>query len=55
MKPANTVAETVAQLREDNLAMAKQIEKNSKLIEQLNPLAEWTEEPEQNPIVLDES
>ena len=53
MKPANTVAETVAQLREDNSAMAKQIEKNSDLIDQLSPLAEWEEEPEQNPIVPD--
>jgi hypothetical protein len=55
MKPANTVAQTVAQLREDSLAMSKQIEKNSELIEQLSPLAEWEEEPEQNPIVLEES
>jgi hypothetical protein len=55
MKPANTIAETVAQLREDNLAMGKQIQKNSELIEQLDPLAEWVEEPEQNPIVLDEN
>jgi hypothetical protein len=53
MKPANTIAETVAQLREDNSAMTKQIEKNAELIEQLSPLAEWTEDPEQNPIVLD--
>jgi hypothetical protein len=55
MLPANTIAETVLKLQQDNSSMTSQIEKNTELINQLSPLAEWTEEPEQNPIVIDEN
>jgi hypothetical protein len=44
MKPLNPIAETIVRLREDNRFYAEQIQKNADLIEQLEPLAEWTEE-----------
>jgi hypothetical protein len=44
MKPANSVAETIAALRVDSEFYQAQIDKNSELIEQLEPLAEWTED-----------
>ena len=47
MIPANSVAETIASLRVDSEFYQTQIDKNAELITQLEPLAEWTEEPEQ--------
>jgi hypothetical protein len=47
MIPANSIAETIAALREDSGFYQAQIDKNAELITQLEPLAEWTEEPEQ--------
>jgi hypothetical protein len=44
MKPANTIAETIVRVRQDNIFYAEQIQKNADLIEQLEPIAEWTEE-----------
>jgi hypothetical protein len=44
MIPANAMAETVAKLQQDNESMSAQIQKNNEVIEQLSPLAEWTEE-----------
>jgi hypothetical protein len=44
MIPANAMAETVAKLQHDNESMSAQIQKNNEVIEQLSPLAEWTEE-----------
>jgi hypothetical protein len=45
MIPANTIAETVQRLKGENVYFLSQIEKNSELIEKLEPLAEWTEAP----------
>ena len=45
MIPANTIAETIVRVRQDNAFYAEQIEKNTDLIEQLEPLAEWKEAP----------
>jgi hypothetical protein len=47
MIPANSIAETIVALREDSGFYQAQIDKNAELITQLEPLAEWTEEPEQ--------
>ena len=44
MIPKNKVAETITGLRQDSNFYAEQIKKNADLIEQLEPLAEWTEE-----------
>jgi hypothetical protein len=55
MIPANAMAETVAKLQQDNESMFLQIQKNNEVIEQLYSLTEWTEDLEQNPIVLEES
>jgi hypothetical protein len=44
MKPANSVAETIVRIRDDNSFYSQQIQKNADLIEQLEPLAEWAEE-----------
>ena len=46
MIPANSIAETIVRLRYDSSFYAEQIKKNADLIEQLEPLAEWAEEPE---------
>jgi hypothetical protein len=46
MKPANLVAETIERLRLENESLATTIQSNADLIEQLEPLAEWTEEQE---------
>jgi hypothetical protein len=43
MKPANTAAETVLRLQQDSSFYLEQVEKNTELIGQLTPLAEWTE------------
>ena len=44
MKPANSIAETIVRIRDDNSFYAEQIQKNADLIEQLESLAEWSEE-----------
>ena len=46
MKPANLMAETIDRLRLENESLANTIKSNADLIEQLEPLAEWVEEPE---------
>jgi hypothetical protein len=46
MIPANSVAETIVALRADSGFYQAQIDKNADLIEQLEPLAEWTEDNE---------
>jgi hypothetical protein len=43
MIPANTAAETVLRLQQDSSFYLEQVEKNTELIGQLTPLAEWTE------------
>jgi hypothetical protein len=43
MKPSNSIAETIVRVRQDNVFYAEQIQKNADLIEQLEPLAEWSE------------
>jgi hypothetical protein len=48
MIPANLMAETIANLRNENVSLSQQIQKNADLIEQLEPLAEWSE-PEESP------
>lgn len=57
MKPGNSIAETIVNLRLDSDSYQDQIDKNSQLIEQLEPLAEWTEEPEvvpvEEPVIID--
>jgi hypothetical protein len=53
MKPANTIAENIVRMRQDNVFYAEQIQKNADLIEQLEPLAEWSEEPEVTIVVPD--
>lgn len=52
MIPENAVAETIERLRNENLGMTAQIDKNNELIEQLEPLAEWSEPVEQEPASL---
>jgi hypothetical protein len=52
MIPANSIAETIARLRYDNTFYLEQAAKNEELIEQLEPLAEWAEEPEVAPDTL---
>jgi hypothetical protein len=47
MIPSNSIAETITRMRQDNVFYAEQIQKNADLIEQLEPLAEWSEEPVQ--------
>jgi hypothetical protein len=54
MIPANSTAETIAKLQEDNDLYAEHIERhtlmiqsNLDVIEQLSPLAEWAEDPEE--------
>jgi hypothetical protein len=53
MIPANSIAETIVRIRQDSACYAEQIQKNTDLIEKLEPLAEWTEEPESNPTAID--
>lgn len=48
MIPINSIAETVIKLRSDNEFYLNQVAKNLELIEQLEPLAEWSE-----PVVSD--
>jgi hypothetical protein len=55
MKPANSIAETIIRIRQDSACYAEQIQKNADLIEQLDPLAEWTQESELDQIATDES
>jgi hypothetical protein len=55
MIPANAVAETILKLQKDNESISAQIQKNTELIEQLEPLAEWGEDPVSDQIALDES
>jgi hypothetical protein len=52
MIPENAVAETIQRLRNENLGMTAHINKNLELIEQLEPLAEWSEPVEQEPVPL---
>jgi hypothetical protein len=54
MEPANSIAETIVRLKEENLLYAEHIERHSLLIEsnnqaieQLEPMAEWTESPQE--------
>jgi hypothetical protein len=44
MIPSNSVAETIIKLGSDNEFYLNQVSKNLELIEQLEPLAEWTEQ-----------
>lgn len=55
MKPVNAVAEMIVKVRQETQFYTEQIVKNEELLEQLEPLAEWLEEPEQNPIASDQS
>ena len=55
--PANAIAETVKQIETQNESLQNQLiyiqdllEKNNATLAQLEPLAEWTEEPEQDPL-----
>jgi hypothetical protein len=43
MIPENAVAETIERLRNENIGMTSQINKNNELIEQLEPLGQWSE------------
>jgi hypothetical protein len=52
MIPENVMAETIERLRNENLGLSTQIEKNNELIDQLEPLAEWSEPVEQEPPIL---
>jgi hypothetical protein len=47
MLPANSIAETIARLNQDSAFYTEQIQKNTDLIAQLEPLAEWIEAPAQ--------
>jgi hypothetical protein len=56
MEPANSIAETIVRLRHENGQYAEHIdrhtliiESNNKAIEQLEPMAEWIEEPDGEP------
>jgi hypothetical protein len=53
MIPANSTAETIRNLRNENVSLSQQIQKNADLIEQLEPLAEWSEEPQPNTGVVE--
>lgn len=55
MKPANSIAETIIRIRQDSACYAEQIQKNADLVEQLEPLAEWTEEPVPDQTMLDQN
>jgi hypothetical protein len=55
MKPINAVAEMVLKVRQETQFYTEQIVKNQELLEQLEPLAEWLEEPEQNPMDPEQS
>jgi hypothetical protein len=48
MKPANEIAETIVRLQNDSDFYLEQVEKNEALIRQLEPLAEWTEDDEED-------
>jgi hypothetical protein len=47
MKPINSIAGMIVKLQQENLFYTERISKNAELIEQLEPLAEWAEDPEQ--------
>jgi hypothetical protein len=54
MKPVNSIAEMIVKLQQESFFYAEQINKNTELIQQLEPLAEWVEvqqpeEPETAP------
>lgn len=55
MKAANSVAQQIEQMKNENAFFAATIERNTDLIEKLEPLAEWTEEPEMVPLPEPES
>jgi hypothetical protein len=48
MKPLNAIAEMIVKIRQETQFYTEQIVKNQELLEQLEPLSEWTEEPEPN-------
>jgi hypothetical protein len=48
MIPANSIAETIVRLRSDKDFYLLQATKNTELIEQLEPLAEWAEITEES-------
>lgn len=55
--PANAIAETIKQLEIQNESLENQIayvqdllNKNNSTLQQLEPLAEWTEEPDPTPL-----
>jgi hypothetical protein len=50
MKPANAIAETIVNLQNDSNFYLEQVAKNKELIEQLKPLAEWTEDTEDSDV-----
>jgi hypothetical protein len=55
MIPGNAVAETVVKLQKENESISAQIQKNTQIIEELTPLAEWEEEPVPDQATLDQS
>jgi hypothetical protein len=55
MKPINAVAEMILKVRQETQFYTEQIVKNQELLEQLEPLAEWAEEPVPDQTMLDQS
>jgi hypothetical protein len=55
MIPANAVAETVVKLQKENESISAQIQKNTQIIEELTPLAQWAEEPVPDQAMLGQS
>lgn len=49
MEPNNLIAETISRLQKDNIFFEAEIEKNNLLIEQLSPMAEWSESKTDTP------
>jgi hypothetical protein len=47
-KPTNTMAETVVRLMAEVEHFSEQIEKNTEMMVQLNPLATWEDWPDQD-------
>lgn len=49
MEPNNLIAETISRLEKDNMFFQSEIEKNTLLIAQLSPMAEWSESTPDTP------
>jgi hypothetical protein len=46
MIPVNAIAQNIVQLQSDNEFYLSQVAKNNEMIEQLQPLAEWSDSAE---------